>query len=291
MMDIFLIDRGDSYHPTCDPQVVLDERNIELRQQIMEMVNWVDQHDPRSQQVAIGPSEIGNACDQAIGRILAGSPQVNFRIDPWAKLVGTAIHSWLEQAVGLYKDAGVDSAFESWRTEMAMPVDDMINAHSDLYNGQDVIDWKTSTSDLIKHFRRHGLRDHEHYRVQLHTYGLAHEKAGRPVRDVVLVFFPRAGWLKDMYLYREPYDRSIAINALKRVYDIGYLMIEAGVDTDPTMWAQVPMAPGPGCWTCPFNNSNLGSDQGPGATGCPGTNGTKQEMDEARTARAFKGIL
>ena len=287
MLDAIHIEAGESYHPMCDPQVVFDARNAELKGMIMEMIDWTDNNAARSLQVEIGPSEIGHPCDQFIGRVLAGSRQINFRPDPWPKLVGTAIHQWLEKSVNDYKDEVLDDRFRKWRTEMEMPVDDMIKAHSDLYTGEDVVDYKTLNGiDDIKSLQRHGLPDHapdrpHHYRVQLQTYGLAHERAGRPVRDVVLVFLPRGGRIRDLWIYREPYDRRIGIAALKRVYDVGNLMIRLGVDQDPSMWAQVPMTPGSQCWVCPYNSSKLSSDHGPDATGCPGTNGTAEEMKSA----------
>jgi len=296
-LDQIHMDAGADYHPACDPQVLYDERNAVLRGQIMDFITYADDNAARTLQTAIGPSEIGHPCDHFIARVLAGSKQVNFRADPWPALVGTAIHSWLEEAVGFYqKDAG-DDRLRKWRTELEMPVDEMITAHSDLYDGQDVIDWKTVNGiEDIKSLKKHGLPDHapdlpHHYRVQLQTYGLAHERAGRPVRDVVLVFFPRGGRLRDMWIYREPYDRRIALAALKRVYGIASQMIKLESDGVENIWPQVPMTPGSQCWPCEYNNNRLSSDQGPDESGCPGSNGTAEEMKVAREAREFKGIL
>src|SRR6185369_9665685 len=91
-------------HPLCADQHEreLKERNEELKAQLLEIITWADQNSTRSQQLAIGPSEIGNTCDQRIARTLAALPQVNFRFDPWAGIVGTSIHSWIQKAVDRY---------------------------------------------------------------------------------------------------------------------------------------------------------------------------------------------
>ena len=57
-------------HPTC---LMFEEPGDEnpfsqlLKTKLIEIIRWKDQQHPRSQQVAIGPSEIGDTCDRRIG--------------------------------------------------------------------------------------------------------------------------------------------------------------------------------------------------------------------------------
>jgi hypothetical protein len=290
MMDQLLIARGFEYHPDCDPKILMDQRNAELRQKIIDVITWVDENSHRSMQVEIGPSEMGHPCDQHIARVLAGMPRVNHNRDPWPAIVGTSIHTWLEKAVGSYQEGVFDEEVQAWRTEVAMMFDDMIPAHSDLYtHDADVVDWKTKSVAEMAKMHKHG--PDEQARIQGHCYGYAHERAGRPVRDIVLVFLPRSGNLKDIYLWRESYDRRVAINASRRVYGIGNELIRLDVVNDPAMWAQVPTVPGEQCWVCPYFVSHKPNDEGPDGKGCPGRNGSAEEMQVAAEERFGKGLV
>jgi LAGLIDADG-like domain len=55
-------------------------------------------HSPRTLQTALGPSEIGTPCDRQVVGKLAGLPQTNHIVDPWASIVGTALHAWFADA-------------------------------------------------------------------------------------------------------------------------------------------------------------------------------------------------
>jgi cytochrome c5 len=52
----------------------------------------------RSQQVAIGPSELGQACERKLALGLLGAPAINDDRDDWTATVGTACHAWMEKA-------------------------------------------------------------------------------------------------------------------------------------------------------------------------------------------------
>lgn len=290
MMHQVLIDQGAIYHPTCDPQVVFDQRNAELRDQVISLVEWTDANAARSLQVEIGPSEMGNPCDQQIARRLANMPQVNFRIDPWPAIMGTAVHQWLEKAVARYqKDFPEPTPVRKWETEVELPIDAMINGHTDLYTHEhDVVDWKTAGPDRFATMRKHGPPPW--YKIQCHLYGYAHEQAGRPVRDVVLAFLPRAGKLKDMFLWREKYDRRIAVEAIRRTYKIGEDAIAAGVLEDPQNWALVPTLPGEYCWHCPFFVDRP-AEYAPDALGCPGRSKSAEDRRNDSLARFNKGLV
>lgn len=285
-----LIEQGIKYHIMCDPQIEMDRRNDELKQHLTNVVLWVEEHSPRSQQVEIGPSEMGNPCDQRIARTLAGMPRTNFRIDPWPAIVGTAVHKWLERAVGVYSEHYPDGTpVRKWQTEVELLLDGIIPAHSDLYTHEfDVVDYKTTSPDIHRKIKKDGPQPW--YVVQGHLYGYGHRAAGRPVRDIVLAFLPRAGWLRDMYLWREPYNEQIALDAIERVYWLGNEAIRLGVLEAPVNWAQIQVTPGEHCWSCPFY-VNRPAEQLPDGEGCPGTSVSGSEMEAAELKRFGKGLI
>jgi hypothetical protein len=76
-----------------DPSVLADE--------LLHIISWAATQHPRSQQVAIGPSEIGCECPRRLAYKLAGVESVNSGGSGWRPTVGTAVHSWLQHAFEL----------------------------------------------------------------------------------------------------------------------------------------------------------------------------------------------
>ena len=62
------------------------------------VIEWAITNDPRSLQVQIGPSGIGNACDRCLVHTLAGHTTVE-HVVPWLPTVGKAVHTWLSGAI------------------------------------------------------------------------------------------------------------------------------------------------------------------------------------------------
>lgn len=285
MMAQTLIDQGIEYHPTCDLVFIETERrNHALKDKLMEVINYVNDNSERSLQMEIGPSEMGYECDARIGRILAGMPKVNYRMDMWAAIVGTSIHKWLEEAVISYQHMVGDDWTDKWRTEEKVQVDDLIPAHTDLWDGQDVVDYKGSSPAVIKDMRLHGPP--VHYKIQIQLYGKARARTGQKVRDVVLVFLPRVGWLKDMYIWRQPYDEAVADAAIARVYGIGKSLIDLQVVDHPERWAEIPRETS-ACWYCPFYTSRPAPDD----LGCPGKFPKDPVSVEEAMAKFDKGLI
>lgn len=262
-MGVWLVTEGwDSVGP--------DPADAELKQEIMDMILWADRNSPRSKQLAIGPSEVGDPCDRRIAYKLAGTPEINTYRDPWPAIVGTAIHAWLENGIQRYQDYHLGPDYHyPWLTELAVSPDPLVEGHSDVYNQntQSVVDWKTCGVDAMRKYRKEVPQG---YRVQIQLYGLGHENAGRPVKDVILVFFPRSGWLGDMFIHREPYDRSVAEAALERMYSIGGQCLDLDVENEPQRFQDIEATPGDSCVWCPLFNKNLGPDICASDQGCPG---------------------
>lgn len=235
--------------------------DVELRQSLTEMILWAEANAHRSQQVDVGPSELGDLCERKLAYRIAGAQPVNTRSDPWPAIVGTAIHEWLERAINRYQDV---AGAQRWLTELTVTPSPLVTGHSDLYDTWTctVIDWKTKGEKPMREFRAHGPSpDHV---AQVHLYGLGQIKAGRKVERVAIVALPRSGWLAGMAVWSAPYDPSIARAALERLETVGRKGIELGVDRDPDAYLQVPASPSPLCSFCPWYSPDRVS-----GIGCP----------------------
>lgn len=257
-------------HPTCitftEPEGP-DPFSTLVRDTLVDIIHWADTQNPRSLQVQIGPSEIGDPCDRRIGYKVAGIPVINTSFDPWAGVMGTAVHSWLQEAVDLFQRTnGVDD----WITETSLSIVDGVEGHSDLYwrSQRTVIDWKTAGPTMFKKMKLHGPAPG--YVVQAHIYGYGFEKAGYPVDRVALVFLSRAGWLRDTYVWWEPYNRKVAEVALERLFEIAGTVLDLDVLNQSHRWEQVPAVTSDGCGICPWYNPARSAEMGASHEGCPG---------------------
>lgn len=259
-------------HPACSdasyfsPIDTTDPFNVELKQRLLEMILHADREDPRSKQQEIGPSEIGVPCDRRIAYRLARLPEINLGGDPWPATVGTAIHAWLKDAVDLW-----DKVHRNWSTEQTIQFPDFGGVgHGDLYRHDrgTVIDWKSASKDVMKKVASDGPP--EKHRVQVHLYGYGYRRMGVKVERVALAFVPRAGWIKDMYVWSEPYNEQIALDAIQRLYRVADQAVRLNVLTEPHRWQQIEATPSDDCGTCPWFNSLRTNEQGASDQGCPG---------------------
>lgn len=245
-----------------------DPAATSLKRSLSEIILWNERTSPRSQQKTIGPSEIGDPCSRRIAYRIAGTTPVNIWSDPWPAIVGTAIHSWLEVAVNRFQD--VHQRFE-WLTEQGVQPDPLIRGRSDAFHlpSGTVVDFKTSNADTMRKLRKGGSPT-QGYQTQINVYGLGHEKAGREVRAVALVYYPRSGWLDDAFVWVAPYDRGIALKAINRVYEIGFLLLDLDIKRHPERFADIDAEPGDGCVWCPMFNRDMNPEVRASDLGCPG---------------------
>lgn len=241
-----------------------DPRDEAMRRQLISMVRWASDGAPRTQQVLLGPSELGEPCSRRLGYKIAGVKPVNIT-DPWPSLVGTAIHTWFEKTVNEYQQALKQPG--RWLTEVTAPIDQFVTGHVDLFDTatNSVWDLKTMNSDKIRKCREEGPL--EQHRTQIHLYGLGMSQLGYRVDRVGLVAVPRSGWLSGMWVWSEDYDEQVARRALTRMYDVASQVIELGVDEHPEQLNMVPATPSRLCSFCEFYT---GRQQEPGI-GCPGS--------------------
>lgn len=257
-------------HPTCFDDPDGDDPFASLlKYRLIDMIRWADTQNPRAKQEALGPSEIGTPCDRRIAYRLAGIKGSNTDFDPWAGIMGTAMHSWLDQAVQLWMESHNKG---EWSTETTLSISDFIEGHSDLYwhEHQTVIDWKSAGPDAFKKIVKEGPPDG--YQIQTQIYGLGFERAGWPVKKVALVFLPRAGWLKNMFVWTADYDHYLAEAALSRVSTIAQQILDLDVliDGNTHRWEQINAFPSNDCGWCPWYDPGRSLERGADETGCPG---------------------
>jgi hypothetical protein len=259
-------------HPACgsasfyDP--VGDEINAadtRLKQQLLEMILHAERQSPRSKQKQIGPSEMGEACDRRIAYRLAGIPEINVAFDPWPATVGTAIHAWLDGAAQLWNTTRENV----YLTEQEIPFEFGGIGHGDLYYDGCVIDWKSASKEVMRNVKKNGPPS-KHV-TQVHLYGYGYRRLGHKVDRVALAFVPRAGWIKDMFVWSEPYNEQVAQAAITRMYQVAARAVQLQVLQHPHRWEQLDATPSDECGRCPWFNSLRTAEEGASDQGCPGT--------------------
>lgn len=241
----------------------------------------LDASRPRSRQTALGPSELGSPCQRQIGMKLAGVPrQLPDSRPPWAPMQGTAIHSLMEEALQFHNAA---LGYQRWVIEERLHMDDEVSGSGDAFDLDTgtVVDWKFVGTTALRDVKRKTIANEllvkPEYRIQAHLYGYGHERAGRTVRWVRLVFLARSHLYDDSAEWTEAYDPNIAIAALDRYYATQDLVATLDVAANPDMWDLVPAEPGKACTWCPVRRMGGPAD----ATGCPGDLNTKIEKQTA----------
>ena len=154
----------------------------------------------RSLQTQIGPSELGG-CRRKVWYKINSQPETNSNELKLAAIMGTAIHDSIEKAFADNKEVLLEKTVEH----------NGMKAHIDLYipGTGDVVDWKTVKLKNLAYFPS------QQQRWQVHTYGYLIEQSGLgKVHNVHLVAIPRDGDERDVKVYSEKYDSSIALEAL-----------------------------------------------------------------------------
>lgn len=266
-----VVEPGFFYHVGCIPPFTpvpgmkgMSPYDLEIKEDLIEVVQWAQNHSRRSQQVALGCSEVGHSCDRRLAYKIAGVPPTGWSNDPWPAVVGTSIHTWMEAAVNDYQHVhGVNR----WLTELEVLPSPLVKGHTDLYdiNRAAVLDWKFPSPDNLRKMREEGPP--AQYRVQVMLYGLGHQRAGRDVKRVGIVALGRQGWLKDMWVWTTEYSRAEAEEALQRIYRIGDQLIAGNVETNSLLWATIDASPSRLCAWCPwYRKEAIAASE----KGCPG---------------------
>lgn len=253
----------------------------EMRRVLMDY----DATRPRSQQVALGPSELGTPCQRQIAMKLAGVPRQPEPKPPWAPMQGVSIHGLMEDILAFHNG---QLGRDRWgiETDLVIDADGEIPGHGDAYDGDHemVIDWKYVGSTALAKVKRRQIPLEQlvsqEYRVQAHLYGYGHWRLGRNVKWVRLVLLARSHDYDDSREWTERYRPEIATWAVNRYYDTKALVEALPLKSNPDLWANVPAAPSDdACKWCEFNRP------GPvDGTGCPGNSIARQQ-------KALSGLI
>jgi hypothetical protein len=188
----------------------------------------------RSQQKTIGPSEIGHPCDRKLAYKLAGHPERADDRIPWKPTIGTAVHTWAEEAVERWNQAQPDYNEKGPRFLLEVRLDvgeaggEVIHGNCDIYDTltRTVGDYKIVGANSLRKYKKEGPGNQ--YRIQAHTYGRGWVRRGYPVEHVAVWFLPREHEFDANYFWTEPYDEQVVIDALNRVDGIAKLVTALG---------------------------------------------------------------
>jgi hypothetical protein len=225
------------------PGILADQIAGEQR----DLVRAYEDARPRSLQQAIGPSGIGSPCSRCLAREVLGCPVEGDFDDPWMRIVGTATHAWLAEA-RLHRNKQLNRGRYHLETRVMPdgPDSELLPSGGDLdfYDADTytVVDDKVVGLPKIKKVREHGPGDQ--YRRQIHLYGRGLALAGYRVDNVAIAFWNRNGFLHDLYVWVEPYDEAVALEALDRYRTIRDLATTHGVAILPHLPADAD------CWDC-----------------------------------------
>lgn len=173
---------------------------IDPKQLLLDALKSKDASKSRSTQVQIGPSELGG-CRRKVWYRLNNQPETNTSELKLAAIMGTAIHTEIEKALSDNKDVVLESEVEH----------NGMKAHIDCWipSTGDVIDWKTVKKQNLSYFPTQQQR----WQVQVYGYLIDKSGTGKP-RNVSLVAIARDGDERDVKVHTEPYNESMAFDAL-----------------------------------------------------------------------------
>ena len=191
-------------------------------------------NQPRSLQKRIGPSEMGIECERAILHKLNGDQEPKDARPPWKPTIGTAVHSYLEEAFERASEPGRQQEGR-WLTERRVTVGEIagvpITGSTDLFDTWTgtVMDHKVVGKSTGAKYRAHGPSQ-QYYR-QAMLYGKGWKAAGYDVRMVAICFLPREGELSgDTFIWTHPFDEAAADETLARVNGLAAVLTAVGID-------------------------------------------------------------
>lgn len=223
----------------------LNTPSKELANELTNIITEASRYSPRSQQVYIGPSEVGQECVRRLAYKLLDWEKANESGGgSWAANVGTAIHSFLEEIFSKYP--------ERYEVEQKVQIRANLSGTVDLFDKEKgyVLDWKTTSPAGVKAKRSEGATPQQVTQVQLYGYGKAQQ--GVQVNKVGLIFLPTGGQITDMHIELYDYDESAALSALARLDSVYELLSTIDVEENPQMWPLIPATPSRMCMYCPY---------------------------------------
>jgi hypothetical protein len=180
-----------------------------IANELIKVVTATQKGSSRSQQAEVGPSEIGG-CRKKVWLKLNGQENVNPNTLRLASIMGTAIHTYIQEAF-----TSQDPFGERYMLEVEVEAAG-IKGHVDMYDkeNKEVIDWKTTKKTNLTYFPS------KQQRWQVQIYGFLLTENGHQVDNVTLVAIPRDGDERDIVYHTEPYDAAVAAEAIDWLLDV-----------------------------------------------------------------------
>jgi Domain of unknown function DUF83 len=188
-----------------------------------------DDKRSRSQQTAIGVSQLG-ACRRQVWFQLNNQPKTNQGLR-LASIMGTAIHTAIESALtesGMRIETSSHGAVkisltgEGYLLEHRVEIDGYPPATIDCFDPATgmVVDFKTTTKKNLRYFPS------QQQRWQVQVYGFLMAKSGYEVNTVKLIAISRDGTEQDIREHVEPYNETVALEALAWLKDVESMPFE-----------------------------------------------------------------
>lgn len=151
---------------------------------------------------------------------MKGTLKTNLATNFLPSLMGTAIHSMIEEAIGS-EDIFGDDFFKEIEVEY-----EGLKGHLDLAikSKQQIVDWKTTTKKnmSVKSFP-YPSKSYI-YQVQVYAYLLMHDPRykddGWDIKTVTIIAIARDGGVQDITEYSYDYDEQIALDGIQWLSDI-----------------------------------------------------------------------
>lgn len=208
------------------------------------MATEAERSSPRTVQTAIGPSEIGDPCTRCLAAKILGVFVDQGMSDPWCRIIGTAVHAWLDEAAARQNVARDHARWIPEHRVFPDPELLPVGGSADLYDSDRriVIDHKIVGKTQQNKYKTNGpgLR----YRRQAHLYGLGYSLKGHQVDHVAMAFWLRGGYLSDLWVHVEPYDEAVATETLDRYRMLRDLVLPLGPNILPNLPTD------PECYSC-----------------------------------------
>lgn len=244
----------------CDTRTVESGSSIQMSEfsrdllvslkQVFFQYNQRQTSDNRSAQTTLGPSEIGSPCDRRIVMSLLGMPAVAPGGDGFAAWLGTQAHAGVAQ---MLEWASGRSGRYVVEVPLLFPSPYVPRGTSDALDRvlRVALDHKFMGTYSLRKLKTKGPS--ATYRKQVHTYAYGQQLRGEKVDWVAIVGWPRQeADLDDMYVWSEPYDPSVAIEALGRVHSLAESAEARRKDGATKMGTALSFPITKDCTYCPF---------------------------------------
>lgn len=170
--------------------------------------------ETRGKQTDIGPSQVGG-CSRKLWLQINGSEKTNPDTLRFSSMMGTAIHSYIQQAFHRLDPFG-----ERYLLETEVYSEEAgLRGHVDMFDKEtgEVIDWKSTKLRNLAYFPSRQQR----WQVQLYGW-LIETVLNIKVNTVTLVAIPRDGTENDIVYHSEPFDLNVANEAFAWLSEVKF---------------------------------------------------------------------